>query len=130
MSDEPKKRKRPASTSPTQRSLQRLRKDGYTAGVVEKTIPKVFPPKKLDLFGAIDIVAIAADQLGVLGVQATSASNQASRRTKALALPAIRLWLATGNRFEVWGWRKKGAKGARKLWEVNILKLKLEDFPP
>lgn len=113
-------------SSPTQRTLAKLRKEGYHAQVVEKTIPRMFT--KVDLFGAIDIVAVRDDIPGVLGIQCTSASNQAARYTKAVAIPAIRSWVKSGNRMEVWGWSKKGKAGARKLWHPTIRIITREDF--
>jgi hypothetical protein len=113
-------------SSPTQRTLKYLRDQGYLAQVVEKTVPRVFT--KIDLFGAIDIVAIHPEKWGVLGIQCTTASNQAARLTKALAIDAIKVWVQAGNEFVVHGWRKGGAAGKRKLWTVNTRKVTLADF--
>lgn len=113
-------------SSPTQRTLALLRKNGYFAQVVEKTIPRIFT--KVDLFGCIDVVAIRADVQGVYGVQCTSASNQASRLKKILASEEMRCWVRAGNHLEVHGWSKKGAKGKRKLWAPNILAVTIADF--
>lgn len=54
------RKKRKSSTSPTQRTLAECKKRGWTAGVVERHIPFPKPQgTKIDLFGVIDIVAIA-----------------------------------------------------------------------
>jgi hypothetical protein len=108
-------------SSPTSRSLERLRKEGWTAGVVEKWIPMT--KQRLDLFGCIDIVAVRPGQ--TLGVQATSDSNVNGRITKSIQLPGLLAWLQASNRFQVWGWGKKGKKGQRKLWSLRIQEIVL-----
>jgi hypothetical protein len=100
--------------TPTARTLATLRAEGWTAAVVEKWIPQTHQRK--DLFGVIDILAIR-DDMPVLGVQCTTASNAAARIAKAIAEPAMRTWLRPAL-FEVWGWAKRGARGKRKLWTV------------
>jgi hypothetical protein len=117
--------------SPTQRSLARLRANGWLAQVVEKWIAtpgaKKGPPgRRIDLFGVIDIVALD-DEPGCLGVQATSTSNQPSRIDKSLDTPALREWLKRGNRFEVWGWAKRKPRGAkRETWKLRRVDIVLE----
>jgi hypothetical protein len=113
-------------SSPTSRTLNWLRKVGYTVGVVEKF--NSFTKQRIDLFGFIDIVAIDGLYEGCLGVQATSGSNAASRRTKIISLDTARRWLAAKNRIWVVGWSKKGAKGKRKLWTPSVSVVTLEDF--
>jgi hypothetical protein len=82
-----------------------------------------------DLFHCVDLVALDG-QPGSLGIQATSGANAAARLTKARELPELRAWLAAGNRFQVWGWRKVGARGKRKTWDVRVVPLTLEDVTP
>lgn len=113
------------SSSPTARSLEYLRRMGYKAGVVERFIQAIH--QRVDLFGCIDIVAIREHVQGVLGVQSTTADNEAARVTKAAALPALRTWLEAGNVFEVHGWALKGARGKRKIWALNIIPIFLQD---
>lgn len=103
--------------TPTQRSLAELRRRGYTAQVVERW--NSFAKIRQDLFGFIDIVAIQEGQNGVLAVQATSTPNMSARLEKARGTPALRVWLASGNRFLVWGWAKRGARGERKLFQLK-----------
>lgn len=105
------------ANSPTQRTLARLRKLGYRAEVVEKWLP--YTRKRKDLFGCIDVIGIRPGE--ILGVQATSRTNQAVRLKKSLteAAEELRGWLVAGGRFEVWGWRKCGPRGKRKLWQVT-----------
>lgn len=120
-------------TSPTQRTLAHCRKLGFRVQVVERwvpfrgTDPETGEPRRggvrQDLFGCIDLVAL--DGLpGVLGIQACAASSAAARMAKALCeCDALMEWLRVGNRFEVWGWAKRGPAGKRKLWTVRRVAL-------
>ncbi len=79
---------------------------------------------RVDLFGAIDVVAVRSlvhgPAGGVLGVQCCSRGDQSKRLAKALATPELRTWLAAGAQFQVWGWAKVGPAGKRKLWEASV----------
>jgi hypothetical protein len=88
--------------TPTSRTLQLLRAEGWTAAVAESWVPRV--NVRRDLFAAFDVVAIRPDRPGVLGVQTTSGTNHAGRRSKLLGNPAVRTWLQAGNAAEVWSW--------------------------
>jgi hypothetical protein len=104
--------------SPTARSLSYLREQGYVCDVVERKIPGTFITH--DFLGIFDILAVHPAQQGVLGVQTTSATNQASRRTKVQESGHLSTWLAAGNRAHIHGWAKRGVRGARKLWSVTV----------
>lgn len=106
------------STSPTQRSLAYLREQGYTVAIVEHWNPHA--RCRVDLFGCFDLVAIRSDVPGVLGVQTTSRTNQAARRTKLLESGHLSTWLAAQNRAHVHGWAKEGPRGERKRWAVTV----------
>lgn len=112
-------------TSPTARTLRELRRLGYRCQVVEHTVPHTFI--KRDLFGFIDILAVGSAACGrkTLAVQATSGSNLSARvaKIRSSCLPALRDCLWAGWRVEVWGWRKVGARGKRKVWECRKVKL-------
>lgn len=101
--------------SPTQRTLQNLRSQGYTVQVVERW--NSFARKRIDLYGCIDLVACG--QGSILGVQATSWSNHAARRNKSIAEPRLYDWLASGGRFEVWSW--KGRKCRKEALTLDML---------
>jgi hypothetical protein len=105
-------------SSPTQRTLAECRKRGWPAQVVEQTIPRTFI--KRDLFGCIDIVAIARDTSRIVGIQVTSGTNHAARMAKARAEPRVQAWVAAGGVFEVWSWAKRGARGKRKAWTLRV----------
>jgi hypothetical protein len=106
--------------------MARLRKLGYTVGVVEKF--NSFTKQRIDLFGCIDLVAIHPGRRGVLGVQATISKHVPNRRAKVLASPIIKIWLEAGNRIWVVGWSKMGARGKAKRWTMTGDKVTLEDF--
>jgi hypothetical protein len=55
-------------TSPTKRTLAKLRKEGYLCAIVEKF--NRFAGIRQDLFGFIDILAIREGE--IIGVQTTS----------------------------------------------------------
>jgi regulator of sigma D len=108
--------------SPTQRSLAWLRLRGYTAQVVEKWNPHA--KIRQDLFGCIDVVACFPGVL--VGVQACAGSSVSARLKKALAEPRLVDWLRAGGAFVVHGWRKVGAKGKRKQWDVRSVWVRLD----
>lgn len=108
-----------AGTTPTKRTLDWLKADGWQAEVVERY--NAYCRRRFDLFGGIDIVAIRGPH--TLGVQATTVDNQAARCAKLKELPAIDAWLAAGNLLWVVGWAKKGPRGKRKLWTPTVTEL-------
>lgn len=102
-------------SSPTSRSLEMLRKQGWRVDIVERRLTAFV---KKDLFGFIDILAIKDDE--VLAVQTTSASNVSARVNKiasdelASAVADVR---KLGWAIRVHGWRKR--KGRWICREVN-----------
>ena len=103
--------------TPTARTLEELRRQGYTPAVVEHWNP--WAKIRQDLYGFIDVLAVKEGESGVLAIQTTSTDHSANRMTKAQASPNLRVWLACGNRFEVWGWAKRGPRGERKTWQLD-----------
>lgn len=98
------------STSPTALTLRDLRRDGWTAEVVERWNPHA--RVRHDLFGFVDVLALRGDV--TLGVQATSASNVSSRVRKIADSDLVAAVRAAGWQLEVWGWEKKGRR-----WECR-----------
>ena len=88
--------------SPTERTLKRLRKLGYTAAVVERF--NVFARIRQDLFGFVDCLGLGVGE--TLAVQATSASNVSARVKKIAEHPNVGAVRKAGWRIEVWGWTK------------------------
>lgn len=136
-------------TSPTQRTLKWLRDRGCRAQVVEHF--NRFANVRVDLFGAIDIVAMIPDRIAVysttelsritgwkagidprrlMGIQACAGSSHAARLKKAQALPGITEWCETGAEFVVMSWSKKGGRGKRKLWAPRVTDLHGAELEP
>lgn len=109
-------------SSPTQRTIKELKKQGYTTAIVEKW--NAFAKIRQDMFGFIDIVAIKPNKHGVLGVQCTSMGNGSARKTKALQNENLTVWCASGNVFEVWEWGKQGPRGEAKKWVLKVTQVK------
>lgn len=103
-------------TSPTSRTLQRLRQLGYVADVVERFVAAA--QKRRDWCGFADILAAHPDLGQVLLVQATTGSHVAARLAKAQARPEMAAWLRAGGKFEVWGWQQRN--GAWSLRRVEV----------
>jgi hypothetical protein len=103
--------------SPTQRSLAKLRKEGYLCGIVEKVIPKCFIRK--DLFGFIDILAIKENE--ILGVQSTSRVNFSTRVKKILENENYEIVKKSGIRIVVHGWGKiKSGMDCKEIDLTNV----------
>lgn len=100
--------------TPTQRTLKKLREEGYTAEVVEKRIPRMMITK--DLFGFIDVIAIRDGE--TLAVQTTSGNNVAARIRKIADNPNLAAVRAAGWGIHVHGWRK--LKSSRR-WECRVV---------
>ena len=93
------------SATPTSRSLDYLRKNGWTVDVVERWLP-VFGSTSIrkDYLGCIDLIAIQAGM--TLAVQVTSAANVASRVRKISASEHLATMKSAGWLVCVQGWRK------------------------
>lgn len=101
-------------SSPTARTLAEMRKRGYLVQVVEKWIPAV--KRRQDLYGFIDVLAIREGE--IVGVQATSGDNVASRVAKIAEHEHVGAVRRAGIRILVHGWRKN-AQGRWVLREVD-----------
>ena len=120
--------------TPTARTLAECKRRGWTAQVVEKWNPHA--RVRQDLFGCIDIVAIAPPDdeiLGsprIIGIQATSnnGGNHAAHRAKILAEPRIKAWLEAGAALELWSWAKQGPRGKRKVWTLRVEAFAARDY--
>lgn len=120
----------PRRKSPTQRTLELLRRKGFTCGKVEQRVsPPGMTPFLRDLFGFIDIVVLD-DLPGCLGVQACMVSDRYRRHAKILAEPKARRWLERGNRIAVYAWSMKGARGTRKRWTAAVTNVTVEELRP
>lgn len=107
--------------SPTQRTLALLRKNGYTAAVVERW--NAYVKIRQDLFGFADLVAIHPDVSGTLYVQTTSGDNHSARVSKIVKCEAAKSCVMARNRVQVISWSKK-----KNRWTPRIQEILLGDF--
>lgn len=113
--------------SPTQRSLAKLRKEGWMVAIVEKW--NQWAKIRQDLFGFIDLLAVKGDI--VMAVQTTSGTNVSQRLAKIQNTQAAATWLESPYRtIVVHGWRLAGARGKRKLWDCREVWMLKEDLSP
>jgi hypothetical protein len=101
--------------TPTQRSLEALRKEGYLPVVVERWNP--FAKIRQDLWGWADILAIRKNE--VLAVQVTSGSNVSARIKKIQESETIAKVRDAGIRIEVHG-HSKNSKGKYVMRIVDL----------
>lgn len=104
-----------SEVSPTQRTLKHLREMGCLAQVTERW--NSFARIRQDLFGVVDVLAIAPDGT-TIAVQTTSGSNVSARVQKIADAPETVFMRKAGWRILVWGWRKN-AKGKWTLREID-----------
>ena len=97
--------------SPTQRSLEKLRAEGYLCQIVERWNPHA--RIRQDLFGIGDILAIREGE--TLLVQTTSRGNVAARVTKIQESEHLDKILAAGWKITVHGWGKLKAGWTCKI---------------
>jgi hypothetical protein len=104
-----------AKESPTSRTLEVLREQGYTVAVVEKWNPHA--RIRQDLFGFIDILAIKREE--TLAVQATAAgvSARLKKITESELLPKVR---EAGWTIQIWSWTKSAKTGKYVLRIIDI----------
>lgn len=109
------------SASPTKLTCDELKTNGVAYGVVEQTIPHTFI--KRDFIGVIDIIACIGGK--IVGIQATSDSNHAARRTKAEAEPRLVEWLRCGAVFQIWSWKTKKEPCKKATYSCRVEELTL-----
>lgn len=88
--------------TPTQRSLKKLREDGYLAAIVEKWNPHA--RVRQDAFELFDLIAAGNGE--IVGVQTTSGSNASARVKKITEHANTPLLRKAGFRILVHAWRK------------------------
>ena len=101
--------------TPTQRTLNHLRKLGYRAAVVERW--NSHARIRQDLFGVVDVLGVGNGE--TIAVQTTSGSNVSARVRKIAECEALADMRDAGWRVIVHGWRK-GANGRYTLREVDV----------
>jgi hypothetical protein len=117
-----------AKTSPTQRTLARLKKLGYVSAITETW--HSFTRTRRDLLNFIDVIGLTPKKGGVLAIQTTTIPHMQERLVKICTELHVRAntlaWLKSGNRIEIWGWAKRGARGQRKVYTLKCFRLVLE----
>lgn len=105
--------------TPTQRTLARLRNDGYLAAVVEKWIPAKAGGFRLDLFGVADVEAKAIpgrQAPGTLYVQSCGDSWAAHVKKLKEKREVLMVMIHCGDKIELWSWVKRKPRGKRERW--------------
>ena len=90
-----------AKSSPTQRSLEYLREQGYFCAIVEKW--NSFTKQRQDLWGWCDILAIRKNEVLAVQVTSTGVAERIKKIEDSLTVAFVR---DAGIRIEVHGWRK------------------------
>jgi hypothetical protein len=120
--------------SQSSRTLRILRDRGYFVSVVEQVLPHSFI--KRDCFGAFDILAVRADEPGVIGVQVCASDRKADHVAKLREIEAVWAWLRAGNRILIHSWRKRRERHpetrrwSTPRWAVAEIPVTLEDLMP
>ena len=106
-----------AKTSPTMRTLARLRKENYDlVAITERWNP--FARIRQDLFGIIDILAIHKGD--TIAIQVTSYSNISARVQKITESPSIGFIRDAGWTILVEGWKKeKNGRYTSKIVDLS-----------
>jgi hypothetical protein len=106
--------------SPAQRSLRKLRAEGWLVALAERWNPHA--KVRQDLFGFANLIAIKGTE--TLAVQTTTGSNLTHRLEKIRSSPSATQWLVSPHRqIAIHGWRKIGRRGRRKTWQCRDILL-------
>ena len=93
--------------TPTEKSIRLLKSRGYP--IIERVEHwNAWAKCRQDLFGFADILCVGP--AGFLLVQTTTAPNVSARRKKIAGSAKAKIWLQTGGRIEIHGWRKGDCK--------------------
>lgn len=118
-----------SQTFSLQKSKKLLEEQGYAVGISEKPY-NPYSKRREDLFGFADLIAIREDVLGSTAIQACG-EDVASHTKKLLEggvsangkvfgpNPYLSIWLQARNRFFIWSWVMRGARGKRKTYECR-----------
>lgn len=105
----------------TARALIECRRRGWTAGLVERRLPRTWTT--VDFLGFADVLALDGEP-GVYAIQACGGGSDASKHVANLeTIPELRLWLERGNRCAIWSFRKVKVKrgGVAIRWALREL---------
>lgn len=117
-------------STPTKKSMDLLRAQGYQVAVVEKWVPAGPNGYKgniitRDVWNFGDILACRPPDTGSILVQTTGGTggNFTARLHKIQAIDEARKWLQCGNEIQIHGWRKIGPL---KRFKVRIMDVVIE----
>lgn len=126
-----------SQTFSLQKSRALLKEQGFDTWIVEKPWSP-YTKRREDLFNCIDLIGIKDGISGVVGIQACG--EDASEHVRKICdgyvdnngstIPPnshLPLWLKSGNRFFIWAWRMRGAKGKRKTYQLREIQFVLKD---
>lgn len=126
-----------------QRSKKYLEEKGWHVAIVEHW--NQWAHIRQDLFGLHDLVAVRHDSNGVWGINACEDNGAVQahcskylngyndpKRGRQLPNPHLSVWLASGNRFSLFGWGKRSSdgRGSRKVWTLRVMEAYLEGAEP
>ena len=115
--------------TPTERTLEYLRNQGYFCGIVERFIPSKPFGHRVDFLHIIDILALTPD--GVMGIQSCGQAYSEHMKTLTeIHSDESRRWLETpGTSLYLYAWRKlKNKRGGKAMhWEPRVRQITLED---
>lgn len=105
-----------ASASPTERSLKKLRDEGWSPWVVERWGVRAaggkrngrtlfYLERRHDLWTFGDIMAVQEGERPLI-CQTTSYSGVSARVKKIVEVPEAKVWIANGDSIVVHGWHK------------------------
>ena len=119
-----------AKISPTSRTLNYIKDQGWIADTVERWVKNPKHPAggfRKDFLNCIDIIALSS--CDIIGFQSCGQAF-AEHDRKILAEPLALKWLEAGGRLILIGWRKilKKRGGKQKVWSPRIKEYKKEDF--
>lgn len=126
-----------SQTFSLQKSRKELRRLGYDTDITEMPY-NPWTKRRKDLYSFADLVGIREDVSGVVAIQACG-EDAASHVTKILdgytdhsgkvIGPNMHLpiWLKARNRFFIWSWCLRGAKGKKKLYRLREIEFILKD---
>lgn len=109
------------------RSVTLLKKQGYAVWKVEQPW-NIYTKVRRDMFNFADGCAING-KTPILAVQVTDGNKTHSHLLDAVANKYLPLWLKSGGRFQIHGWRtllqinKDGKRGKKEKWECRIIEL-------
>ena len=112
--------------TPTSRTLELFRKEGYEVQIVERFIG--YANVRKDYLTCLDLHALKAGQKTIIGIQCFSTAWQEHYRKICVEYPeGAKFWLGCGHKFIFIGWRKlkvkRGGKAVR--WTPRFGRVKL-----